>query len=348
MQERERWTMTIDATTIYKELRPHFQERVRRGEPLARHSALGVGGPVDLWVAVASGEELLGLVRLCAQERVPLLVAGKGTNVLYADAGVRGMVAHIALDAYRIEEQSDGTALLVAEAGVSWPRLLHELAPLGWGGLEFGVGIPGTLGGGVISNAGAHNDDLGQVLEWIEVLDARGCNAAGADEFSLPLVRRYQHDELDLGYRHSRFREQRQVRFDASGQFILPLRGMIEPAEIVILLGIRLHRVDPQQLRAHSDQYRQHRKMTEPAQRHAGSIFKDPPGDEASRLIAQAGLKGRIHSKAHISEVNGNYIVNGGGGQAADVAALIKEAHQAVLTQFGVDLELDVELHGEW
>jgi UDP-N-acetylmuramate dehydrogenase len=340
--------MTIDVTTLYNELRPHFQERVRRDEPLARHSALGVGGPVDLWVAVASREELLGLVRLCAQEHMPLLIAGNGTNVLYADAGVRGIVAHIALDAYRIEDHGDGTALLVAEAGVSWPRLLHELAPVGWGGLEFGVGIPGTLGGAVISNAGAHNDDLGRALEWIEVLDARGSNTAGADEFSLPLVRNYQHDELDLGYRHSRFREQRQVRFDAGGQFILPLRGMIEPAEIIMLLGIRLHHVDPQQLRAHIAQYRQHRKMTEPAQRHAGSIFKDPPGDEASRLIAQAGLKGRIHGKVHISEVNANYIVNVGGGQAADVAALIKEAHQAVLTQFGVDLELDIELHGEW
>jgi UDP-N-acetylmuramate dehydrogenase len=340
--------MTIDATTIYKELRPHFQERVRRDEPLARHSAFGVGGPVDLWVAVASGEELLGLVRLCAQERVPLLVAGKGTNVLYADAGVRGMVAHMALDTYRIEEQSDGTALLVAEAGVSWPRLLHELAPMGWGGLEFGVGIPGTLGGGVISNAGAHNDDLGQVLEWIEVLDARGCNAAGEGQIAVPVVRRYQHDELDLGYRHSRFREQRQVRFDKQGHLMLPSRGMIEPAEIVILLGIQLHRAAPQELRAHIAQYKHYRQMTEPSQRHAGSIFKDPPGDEASRLIDQAGLRGKTHGKAQIAERNANYIVNVGGASAADVAALIMEAHQAVLAQLGVDLELDVELHGEW
>jgi UDP-N-acetylmuramate dehydrogenase len=219
---------------------------------------------------------------------------------------------------------------------------------MGWGGLEFGVGIPGTLGGAAISNAGAHNEDLGRVLEWIEVLDARGCNIAGEDEVSLPLVRRYLPEELDLGYRHSRFREQRQVRFDERGQFILPLRGMIEPGEIVMLLGIRLRHIEPQQLRAHIAHYKQHRKMTEPAQRHAGSIFKDPPGEEASQLIARAGLRGRIHGKAHISEVNANYIVNLGGAQATDVAALIREAHQVVLTQYGVDLELDVELHGEW
>ncbi len=340
--------MTIDATIMYNELRPHFQERVRRDEPLARHSAFGVGGPVDVWVSLETQQELIDLVRWCAQEHVPLLVAGNGTNVLYADAGVRGIVAHIAMDAYHIEDRGDGAALLIAEAGVSWPRLLHALAPLGWGGLEFGVGIPGTLGGGVISNAGAHNADLGHVLEWIEVLDARGCNAAGEDEIALPLVRHYQHDELDLGYRHSRFREQRQVRFDAGGQLILPLRGMIEPAEIITRLGIHLHHEDPQQLRKTLAQYKHDRQMTEPTQRHAGSIFKDPPGHQASYLIDQAGMKGRVYGRAQIAERNPNYLVNMGGASAADVAALIIEAHQVVLAQCGVDLELDVELHGAW
>ncbi len=123
---------------------------------------------------------------------------------------------------------------------------------------------------------------------------------------------------------------------------------MIEPAEIVMLLGIRLHREDPQKLRANIAEYKQHRKQTEPAQRHAGSVFKDPPGDEASHLIDQAGMKGRIHGKAQISERNANYIVNLGGAQAADIAALMMQAHHAVLEQCGVDLELDVELHGEW
>jgi len=229
--------MTVNTDMIYNELRPHFQERVRRHEPLARHSAYGVGGPADVWVSLETQEELNALVRLCAQEHFPLLIAGNGTNVLYADAGVRGMVAHVALGAYRIEDRGDGAALLIAEAGVSWPRLLHELAPLGWGGLEFGIGIPGTLGGGVISNAGAHNEDLGRVLEWIEVLDARGCNAAEEKQIAVPLVLRYLRDELDLGYRHSRFRKQRQIRFDEDGRFILPPRGMIEPAEIVMLLA---------------------------------------------------------------------------------------------------------------
>jgi len=340
--------MTFNAETAYNELRPYFQERVHRNEPLSRHSALGAGGPADVWVSLKSREELIDLARLCAEGHYPLLIAGNGTNVLYADAGVRGIVAHIAFNSYRVEDQGNDTALLLADAGVSWPLLLHELAPLGWGGLEFGVGIPGTLGGGVISNAGAHNDDLGQILEWIEVLDARGCNAEGEDQIAVPFVRRYLHDELDLGYRHSRFREQRQVRFDERGHFILPTRGMIDPAEIVTLLGIRLHHEDPQKLRANIAQYKQHRKLTEPAQRHAGSIFKDPPGDEANHLIDQVSLRGKTHGKAQISERNANYIVNMGGAQATDIAVLMMQAHQAVREQFGVDLELDVELHGEW
>jgi len=340
--------MTFNTETVYNELHPYFQKRVRQHEPLARHAAFGVGGPADVWLSLESQEELLDLVRLCAQEHWPLLVVGNGTNILFADAGVRGIVAHIALGSYRIEERSDGTALLLAEAGVSWPRLVHELAPLGWSGLEFGIGIPGTLGGGVISNAGAHNDELGRVLAWIEVLDARGCNAAGEDQIGVAVMRRYVRDELDLGYRHSRFREQRQVRFDEQGQLIPAPRGMIEPAEIITRLLIHLHHEEPQQLRKTLVQYKHDRQMTEPSQRHAGSIFKDPPGDEASHLIDQAGLRGKTHGKAQIAERNANYIVNVGEAEAADVAALIMEVHQAVLERCGVDLELDVELHGEW
>jgi len=340
--------MTFDTETIYNEFHPYFQQRVRQHEPLARHAAFGAGGPADVWISLESQKELLDLVRLCAQEHWPLLVVGNGTNILFADAGVHGIVAHIALAGYRIEKRSDGSALLLAEAGVSWPRLLHELAPLGWSGLEFGVGIPGTLGGGVISNAGAYNEELGRVLAWIEVLDARGCNTAGEDQIAVPFMRRYLHDELDLGYRHSRFREQRQVLFDAQGQLIPAPRGMIEPAEIITRLGIQLQHEDPQQMRKTLAQYKHDRQLNEPTQRHAGSIFKDPPGREASQLIEQAGMKGRVHGRAQISERNPNYMVNTGGARAADVAALIMEAHQAVLQQCGVDLELDVELHGEW
>jgi UDP-N-acetylmuramate dehydrogenase len=273
-----------------------------------------------------------------------LLLAGNGTNVLYADAGVRGIVVRLALTTYTIEDQGNDTARLVAGAGVSWPRLLNDLAALGWGGLEFGPGIPGTLGGAVISNAGAHDSDLGRVLEWVEVLDARACEA----EPIAPRIERYDHEALDLRYRHSRFRADRRVQFDEHGYPIAAPRQLIEPAEMIMQLGIRLHRADPQQLRMTIEEHKQHRKRTQPPQQSAGSVFKNPPGDFAGRLIEAAGMKGQRYGGAQISPRHANFIVNVGGASAADVATLIMEAHNRVLAQFGIDLELEVELRGDW
>lgn len=341
--------MTFDLEMAYAELQPHFQGRVKRNEPLARHGTFGVGGPADLWVTLKTRDELIRLVRLCAERLWPLLLVGNGTNILYADQGARGIVARIALDSYRIEDHDDGSALMIAEAGVSWPRLLNELAEQGWGGLEFGPGIPGTLGGGVISNAGAHNSELGSVLEWVEVMDARGSSLdQNIGEVSVPVLRRYMHSEIDLGYRQSRFRAGRHIAFDAQGYPIKPPRLLIEPAEIIVQLAVRLHRDDPQKLKAIIEQHKQHRKRTQPPQQSAGSVFKNPPGDFAGRLIEQAGMKGMTHGKAQISQRHANFIVNLGGASAADVIALIVEARKRVHEQFGVDLELEVELRGEW
>jgi len=334
--------MTFEIETAYIELRALLGERVRRDEPLARHCTFGVGGPADIWVSLTTRADLLGVVTLCMARRWPLLITGNGTNVLYADAGVRGVVARVALNSYSIEEQGNDSALLVAGAGVSWPRLLNELTPLGWGGLEFGPGIPGTLGGGVISNAGAHGGDLGEVLAWVEVLDA-----TVADE-EAPRVVRYEHDELGLRYRHSRFRAARRVQFDEQGYPIAAPRKPIEPAEIIVQLGVRLHHAEPQTLRATIDEHKQHRKRTQPPQQSAGSVFKNPEGDHAGRLIEAVGMRGLTYGGAQISERHANFIVNVGGASAADIAALIRAAHTRVREQFGVDMELEVELRGEW
>ncbi len=336
--------MRFDVETAYPKLRSQFGERVRRNEPLARHGTFGVGGPADIWVSLDTQEALIGLVTMCAECRWPLLVAGNGTNVLYADEGVRGIVARIALNSYRIQDFGDGTALLLAGAGLSWPRLLNELAPLGWGGLEFGPGIPGTLGGGVVSNAGVHGHDLGQVLEWVDVVDACQSEEKGG----VPTVVRYQHADLDLAYRHSRFRAQRCIQFDQQGYPITAPRKLIEPSEIITQLAIRLQRDNPQKLRLAIDEHKLYRKRTQPPQQSAGSVFKNPPGDYAGRLIEAIGLKGMTHGRAQISERHANFIVNIGGATAADVAALIKEARSRVYAQFGIELELEVELRGAW
>ncbi len=339
--------MTFDTEKTYKELYPYFKGNIRLDEPLARHSTFGVGGPADIWISLETPGELIDLVRLSMQNHWPLLLVGNGTNTLFADAGARGIVARIALNNYEIDDYGNGTGLLRADAGVSWPRLLNNLANLGWGGLEFGPGIPGTLGGSIISNAGAHNSEIGEVLEWVEILDARS-GSETEDEITVPSLRRYMHNELNLSFRNSRFRSVRKVWFDKQGYPIVAPARLIEPAEIIIQVGVRLHRDDPEKLRSLIEQYKQHRKRTQPPQQSIGSVFKNPPGDFAGRLIEQAGLKGRVHGKAQISERHANFIVNLGGASAADVVALIVEARNRVLTQLGVDLELEVELRGEW
>jgi len=342
--------MIFESTLAYDVLNPYFQQRLHLHEPLSQHSSFGVGGPADLWLTIETQQELRELVSLCTQQRWPLLIVGAGSNILYADAGVRGIVASIALQGHHIEEQSEMTALLIAEAGIRWEPLIKELASLGWGGLEFAAGIPGTLGAGVISNVGTHNQEVGQALEWIEVLDARGCNREAKEPPVFPAVvlSRYQHDDLDLGYRHSRFREQRLTHIDAQGQLMFPPRGLIEPAELVVSLALHVRRRDPAVLAALLVQYTREREQTDPAKRHCGSIFKDPPGATAQALLEQTGLAGRTRGKAQVSERNANYIVNTDGARAVDIAALIVEAHQQVLAQHGIHLALNVELLGEW
>ena len=342
--------MTFDSTQAYHTLHRYFQKRVHVQESLAQHSSFGVGGPADVWLTLKSRLELNDLITLCTQEQWPLLLVGNGSNILYADDGVRGIVAQIVLEGYRIEEQPVGSALLLAEPGVQWSHLIEELVPQGWGGLEFAIGIPGTVGAGVISNVGAHNQELGQALEWIEELDARTCNLKSKEPqvFPVTVFRRMQRDELDLSYRHSRFRENRITHIDTQGHLVFPPRGLIEPDELIVLLALRLHRQNPAVLASLVEQHVRERKQHDPAQRHLGSIFKDGAGLSAQSLLEQAGVAGRKYGKAQISEINANYIVNLGGATATDIASLIVEAHQEVLTRFHIHLSLNVELLGEW
>jgi UDP-N-acetylmuramate dehydrogenase len=342
--------MSFDIEQASAILSPHFRDRLRRQEPLAAHSAFGVGGPADIWLPLATPLEMETLVRLCATHNWPLLLVGAGRNCLFADAGVRGIVARLDLQHYEIEDHRDGTATLIADSGVRWSQLLQHLHPLGWAGLEFGIGIPGTLGAGLISNAGAHNQDLGQALEWIEVLDARHRNihAETDDAFVTLMRRRYRHDELDLGYRHSRFRVNLSTHLDRRGKLVFPPLQLIEPAEIVMTLGLRLHHEDPQQLAALSTRYVQDRRVQEPPLPKTGPVFKDPPDLQAKELIAQADLRGKRLGGAQISEQNANYIINTGTATANDILALIIEAHQRVLERDDIELVLNLEVLGEW
>jgi UDP-N-acetylmuramate dehydrogenase len=331
---------TFDLDEMRHLLRTHFGARARFNEPLARHGTFGVGGPADAWLSAEREEDLITLLSLAARHRWPVLLVGNGTNLLYTDAGVRGIVVQNGLSHWELTVLDDTTTRLVGGAGVNIPKLVNDLAAQGWSGLEWGAGVPGSLGGAVISNAGAHGSSLSDTLQAVRVLDARNLEVG-------PQVRDYSFHELGMRYRDSRFRSHRKIEFDREGRPLPPPRGLIEPAEIVLSITCLLRRDDIETIKARVAHYRQHRKETQPPQASAGSVFKNPPGDYSGRLIEAAGLKGMQIGKAQISPRHANFIVNLGGARAGDILALIALARHTVQERFGIELELEIELRGD-
>jgi UDP-N-acetylmuramate dehydrogenase len=333
---------TILTETLLEELRVIFGARLRPNEPLSRHGTFGVGGPADAWVSVAREEELVALVALASERGWPLMLVGNGTNALFSDQGARGVVARMQIDTYTLAEQPDGRVRLVAGGGVSLPKLITDLASKGLTGLEWGAGVPGTIGGGIVSNAGAHGACIADTLESARVL------AIPANPGERAFIRNLPAGKCNLGYRRSRFRAERETRFDAQSHPVPTQRGRFEPPEMIVGGSFLLTRDDPSAIRARVAAYRQHRKDTQPPQPSAGSVFKNPPGDHSGRLVEAAGLKGAVRGGAQISPKHANFIVNNGGATAADILALVAFARRTVLERFGVALELEVELRGDW
>jgi UDP-N-acetylmuramate dehydrogenase len=328
--------------TMLDELRAIFGARLRPDEALARHGTFGVGGPADAWVSVAHEEELLALVNLAGERGWPLMLVGNGTNALFSDQGARGVVARMQIEDYTLEEQADGRVRLIAGAGASLPKLINALAGKGLTGLEWGAGVPGTIGGGIVSNAGAHGACIADTLESTRAL------IAPRDLGERVAIQELPAYECGLGYRRSRFRAEREMTFDEQSSPIPAPRAQLEPPEMIVGGSFLLTRDDPTAIRARVAAYRQHRKDTQPPQPSAGSVFKNPPGDHAGRLVEAAGLKGARHGGAQISPKHANFIVNNGGATAADILALMARARRTVLERFGVALELEVELRGDW
>lgn len=292
--------------------------RLKLDEPLAAYTTLRVGGPADALAIAQTTDELIALVGAAAKAGVPWRVIGRGSNLLVADRGVRGLVIRNAASAVELlDGPTPERARLRADAGVSCANLASRTGRLGLAGFEFAVAIPGTIGGAVVQDAGAHGAQMADVLVSVGYLDRAG------DPAVAPV------DELALAYRTSRFKQ--------------PPRG-----EAVLWAQIELRRADPAAVSATIAEIRAWRAASQPTEPSAGSIFTNPPGDFAGRLIEAAGLKGHRIGGAQISPRHANFIVNPGGATAADVAALIELARAEVARQLGVTLEPEVEPFGEW
>lgn len=284
-------------------------------EPLSEHTSYQIGGPADFFAVVESSEQLSAWVALARELRQPFLVMGRGTNMLVADRGYRGLIIKNRCLDYAVDSASH---TVHAEAGVPLARLAQQMAETESGGLEWAIGIPGTVGGAVVSNAGAHGGNVASVLRQVSILDQQGH------------VRNLALGELNLGYRTSRF------------------RGTAPPREIILSADLQLVPESITVLRERMDRYAAVRRAAQPREASAGSVFKNPPGLKAGQLIDKAGLRGTSMGDAQISHKHANYIVNTGHATAEDVLQLINLVKERILRLFGVELELEIELVGEW
>jgi UDP-N-acetylmuramate dehydrogenase len=307
---------SFDAAAIAADIARRLGLRATRNEPLARFTTMRVGGPADLYAAASTLFELRGLVRHARNREIPHVILGRGSDVVIADAGVRGLLVHVRASGFEISGDR-----LTAEAGLPMAKAATLTAEAGLAGMEFGLAIPGNVGGAVWANAGAHGADVAAVLESAVVLTADGSEAV------LGPV------ELGLAYRESRLKH--------------PAPGM--PPEVVLRATFRLRPDEPALVRARLDDIRRWRQAHQPLGiPSAGSVFRNPEGASAGALIDACGLKGRRIGGAVISERHANWILNDRGGTASDVRRLAELARAAVTREHGITLACEVVFMGDW
>lgn len=290
-----------------------------RGAALASHTFLKIGGPADWLLRADSGDLLETALRAAREEDVPVLVLGAGTNTLVGDRGVRGLVIVQACAQFDLPDPSAGGGEVVVEAGAGalFTTLSRRLSEAGWSGIEWAEGIPGSLGGAVVYNAGAYGGDLAASLIEVDCIAPDGAR------------RTLDRDELRLGYRSSEFTRGK-------------LRGWT-----ITRVRMRLERGDATRSRRLIDALAEQRKRSAPKGLSGGSTFRNPPGRQAWQLIDAAGLRGCRIGGAQISVEHCNYFLNVGGATAADMTALIRLAQQRVRDRFGIELDPELTSVGE-
>jgi UDP-N-acetylmuramate dehydrogenase len=301
-------------SVLTADLRKRFSDQVQENISLAPYTSARIGGPVDVLVSARNADELAKAVQACQDAQLPFTLLGSGSNLLVSDKGIRGVV--ILNKAKATEFRPGAEPTVWAESGVVFSNLAHRAAAQGFSGLEWAATVPGTVGGAVYGNAGAYDGDTAQDLMRAEVLTEAGREWWPAQK-------------MGYGYRTSILK-----------------RG--EMKGIVLAAEFRLKNASPKTIKTTIDQLTARRKATQPPGASMGSMFKNPPGDFSGRLIEAAGLKGKRIGNAEISTIHGNFFVNHGETRAADVKALIELAQKTVFEKFAINLELEVELVGEW
>ena len=287
---------------------------VKEDEPLASRTSFGIGGAADFFVEASRPEAIEKAVEGARERSIPYLLLGAGTNLLIADRGVDGLVVRVVGRDHHV----DGTRVR-ASAGLKMMRLARIVADANLRGFEFAIGVPGTVGGAVYQDAGCWGKEIREVLVEVEGY------VPGAGK------KTWRPFELALGYRTSALRDGK-------------LRGAL-----VHSATVQLERGDGEEAKQLMARLTRERSETQPIKtKNCGSVFKNPPGDSAGRLVQAAGLKGAREGAAVVSELHGNFIVNEGGASAADVMRLIERVMAEVKRRFGAELEPEVEMVGRW
>ena len=281
--------------------------KVRTDVPLAKLTTFKIGGPAKVLVTPGSEEALQRAMLEIGESGLDSVILGNGSNFLISDAGFDGVVIRVGSALGAIEE--DGPDVLRLGAGALWSRVLRFILKEGWTGLEFGAGIPGTLGGAIATNAGTRGGETADSL-----IDVRGVNRAGE------LVTMTK-DEIPFVYR----------------------RGDLPEGFVVTSTRFRVGREDPAKVNETVRGYQAERRRDQPEREpSAGCMFKNPPGTSAGKLIDQAGLKGEGEGGVVVSEVHGNFFINRGDATASDVLRLMERVQEIVKREYGVDLEPEV------
>lgn len=297
---------------IADELKQAGIEKVWTDEPLANHTTWRIGGPADLLIQPKDKESLRTALQILHRHDIPWSVIGRGSNLLVRDRGIRGAVLKVTEGLSHCEFRGEEVCV---GAGYSMIRLAMETGKMGLTGMEFAGGIPGTVGGAVYMNAGAHGSDLSRILIDAEILFESGD------------MKVLTNEELNFSYRTSLLQKQK---------------------GIVVEARFRLQQGDRKEIAATLAANKERRRQTQPLQMPcAGSVFRNPPGDHAGRLIEAAGLKGYRYGGAQVSEIHANFIVNRGGATAADVLTLIKHIQDTIRDKNGIDMHPEVLVVGE-
>jgi UDP-N-acetylmuramate dehydrogenase len=289
--------------------------KTSRDEPLARFTTMRVGGPADLFAEPRNLFELRGIARFARARDIPLSLIGRGSDLVISDAGIGGLVVVVRAQGLRVEGRR-----LVAEAGVPMAKAATVSKEAGLSGLEFGLAIPGTVGGAVWANAGAHGSEMRDVLREALVVTADGSEAS------------LTPDELLMSYRETRLKH-----------------GLPGRPEVVLSATFELEPADRETIAGRLDDIRRWRAANQPiGLKSAGSVFRNPEGDSAGRIIDELGLKGQRVGGAMVSPRHANFIVNADAARAVDVRLLAEGVRDAVIRERGIELRYEVEFAGDW